>query len=730
MDVLVTQNSPAATAVAAPAFPLIRFDTGMAVYQEALVNGRYSVVNGSAVGRPRSREWVWKELQGDSTSVRPLRTRQHAFHLEVDGQLLADRWAWAGAREVDATDTGHRESVVSLRHVQRPVAVDLHTRLDETPFLVRRLAITNLGERPAALSQVFPWSCQVWEAGASPWNNAPISTLGRSPFTLGRFTETTPGAEGSFGWMPLPNGTYGFETLHGRSGWGAPFFILRNEVTGEMLVTHFAWPGNWRIDFFNDYESERAPVNDARLYARVGLAGPSPLRILDPGETVLSPEVHFGFMYGDLDRCVQALHQHVRRSVAPVQPPGREHRVEVNHTGYTRNAQITETQLYEEIDLAADAGVELFMLDAGWFGAASERWSEAVGDWSEESPLLPSGVRAAFDRVRSTGMLCGLWVEAERMGAASALLRDHPDWQMERTGEKIPNLDLSRPEVAAHLERTIVALIERYELDCFRLDYNISVGEGGEAERAGYTENVMWRYYDALHAIFNRVRERFPNLLLENCSSGGGRTDLGMMSGFHWTQITDRWAPGPTLKVVNGLTIALPPELCETILGAISDGVSDLDFMLRIGLFGHFCVSGIFPTMEERQVAARERWRRTIDLYKTFVRPMLPTCRMFHHTPVQRQGEPGEWVVLECASPEGDRAYAGIFRLPGATDDAYQFRPRGLNPSLRYRVAYDSKDFSCEVDGLTLADRGLRILVPGAFTSELLLFEAVGGPAR
>ena len=725
MDLHVTYSAPPATAIQVPDFPLIRFDTGMVVYQEALINGQYLVANTSAMGRPKPREWIWRELSGGATSVRPLRTRQHAFQIEVDGQLLVDRWEWVEAREATAPRPGCRESTVVLRHTQRPVVVEVHTRLDDTAFLARWLTIRNAGDRPVALAQVFPWSGQVWDVVGHSWVTTELSAIDRAPFTLGRFTDTTAGAEGSFDWMSLPIGGYHFETLHGRSGWGAPFFILRNEVTGETLVGHLAWSGNWQVDIFNDDEPARRPLRDARLYLRVGLAGPAPLRVLLPGELARTPEVHIGFLFGDFDDCVQALHTHARRSVILPQPAEKEHRVEVNHTGYTRNDQIAEAQLYEEIDVAADVGVELFMLDAGWFGGASERWFETVGDWHRESSLLTKGVKAAFDYARSRGLLCGLWVEAERMGPLSQLLREHPDWQMERRGERIPNLDLSRPEVASYLEDTIIGLIEKYQLDCFRLDYNISIGEGGEAQRGGYTENVLWRYYDALYSIFDRIHQRFPHLLLENCSSGGGRTDWGIMSRFQWMQITDKWSPIPTLKIVNGLTMSLPPELCMTLLGAIADGVSDLDFMLRIGLFGHFCVSGIFPTMAERHAAARARWQRAIDLYKTFVRPMLSTCRMFHHTPIQRQTEPGDWVVLECAAPDGSRMYAGIFRLASGGGDAYRFYPKGLDGTRRYRVTYDTGGHSREEDGGVLMDQGLRVAVAGAGRSELLLLEAI-----
>jgi alpha-galactosidase len=706
---------------------MARFDTDLVVYQEALINGQYLVANTSAMGRPKPREWVWKALSGGAAATRPLRTRQHAFQLEVDGQLLVDRWEWVDAHEVTSTKPGCRESNVVLRHMQRPVIVEVHTRLDDTSFLTRWLVITNTSDHDqrVALSHVYPWSGQVWDVVGNPWNTTELPALPAQKFTLGLFTETTPGREGSFDWIPLPDGGFHFETLHGRSGWGAPFFMLRNEATGEVMAAQFAWSGNWQVELFNDYEAARRPICDARLYAQIGLAGPGPLRVLEPGESARTPEVHFGFLFGDLDIVVPALHEHERRSVILPQPEDRRQRVEVNHTGYTRNDQITESQLHEEIDIAADVGVELFMLDAGWFGGRTERWWDTVGDWDDESPLLPNGVKAALDHVRARGMLCGLWVEPERMGPRSQVVRDHPDWQMEKRGEKISVLDLSRPELARYVEDTVVHLIEKYQLDCFRIDYNISIGEGGERQVGGFTENVLWRHYDAFYGIFDRIHQRFPDLLLENCASGGARTDLGIMSRFHWTQVSDNWSPSLTLKIVNGMTLSLPPELCMTLLGAISDGIADLDFMLRIGLFGHFCVSGIFPTMAERHHVARERWRHHIDLYKTFVRPMLRTSRMYHHTPIQRQTEAGDWVTLECASPDGARAFAGVFRLGNATNGVYHLHPMGLDAARRYHVTLDTSGQTREMDGGALADNGLRVTVPGAFMSELLTFEAL-----
>lgn len=707
-----------------PDYPSLKFESNHTVVQEAFINGQYLGAHLSAMGCPRPKWWIWRDFMGQPGAERPLgapndrpsRTRQHAFYLEADGQLLADHWQW----NCDLTAPDGTRTV--LDHELRPVRATVHTHVDDTGFIVRHLEVTNTGADVCALSRVFPWSGLIWEVGARRLpDDVPIRSLPTSAFSIGRMTDSEHLTEGAFDWVALPAGTYGFESLHGRSGAGMPFFMLRNNVTGEMFIADFGWSGNWTIELYNDYEPAGGPRAAARVYAKIGLAGPPPLRLLQPGESAATPAVHFGLVFGDLDEAVQALHRHIRTSVVPAQPKGREHLVEVNHTAFTGNQQVTEEQLYDEIDQAAAVGAELFVLDAGWFGGATTPWITSVGDWSNESPVLTHGVKAALDRAREHGMLAGLWVEPERMGSLSQLLLDHPDWQMSRRNAKIPNLDLTQPEVLGYFEHTICEIIERYELDCFRLDYNQDIGEGGERVASSYAENVLWRHYDQLYGVFDRVRARYPQLLLENCSSGGGRMDLGMLSRFHWTQVTDMCSPGPTLRIFNGVTIALPPELCESMVGGISEGVADIDFLIRVGLFGHFNICGMYPNMAERNAPTLARWQHGVNIYKTFCRPMLSSSLLFHHTPIQSQMKAGEWVVLEAADPGRSRAYIGVFRLPGATTDFYHLIPNGLDPALRYRVVHDSWGVNYEIDGATICNDGLRVRVPSPLRSELLL---------
>ena len=729
MDIIMTQSGVQATGAPVPDFPWVRFDTGRLIYNEALMSGRYVGAGMSAMGRPMSRAQVHGRVKPppEGAPWLPRAAWECAFRLVVDGQLLADRWEWVAAAERPSPKSNCREHVVTLRHGLRPVEVKVCTRLDDTPFFARWLEIRNTGSVPAVLSEVFPWAGRLWNVGN--WVMSPLH--GEQPFLLGRFQSGIWGREGELAWLPLPTGTTSFDAAYGRSGWGAPFFMARNTATGEMAVGHLAWSGNWTLDFLNDMDYHCYGANCAAdLYLRAGMSGPAPLRVLAPGEMAVTPEFHLGMMFGDLDACVNALHAHVRRSVRPEIPAGVVQPVECNHTGYTLNAQITEEGLFREVDVAAEIGVELFLIDAGWYGDATRSWYEQVGDW-EETPLLKGGLKGAFDRIRQRGMKCGLWVEAERMAPTSKTAQAHPDWYMRRRGQAVHLLDLAKPEVELHVENTIVRLVERYELDCFRIDHNFMMNEGGEIEVQGsdgrvcFAENAMWRYFDALYRILDRIHARFPRLLLENCAGGGGRMDLGLMGRFHWTQVSDNWTPQNTIKIVNGMSLALPPEQVMTILGAISAGVSDLDFMLRIGMFGQFCVSGIYPGPGETHVESSARWKHAIGIYKEFVRPFLPTSRIFHHTPQLNQKCAGEWCVLELAAADAGRDCIGVWRLPEAQGDGLQVRPRGLDVSRRYRVTYDNTNAQRVVDGGELADCGVWVPVGAAGMSELLRFEVV-----
>ncbi|PKO22005.1 MAG: hypothetical protein CVU38_11640 [Chloroflexi bacterium HGW-Chloroflexi-1] len=269
-------------------------------------------------------------------------------------------------------------------------------------------------------------------------------------------------------------------------------------------------------------------------------------------------------------------------------------------------------------------------------------------------------------------------------------------------------------------------LIERYTLDILRLDGAPMAVELGERETDGFLENTMWRHYEALYGILDRLRSRYPRLLIENCCGGGGRNDLGMLSRTHWTQLTDEWRPPRTIQIANGMSMMLPPELGMLFFGIGKVEQEALDTALRILLFGKFALSGLGISQEHIPDEVLHKVIHYVNLYKEFVAPLLPTCKAYHHTPIVEldKAPKSDYCVLEYAAQDASRAIAGIFKLTD-TPEPCHFRPKGLDSRKSYTVTFDSTGQTLVADGGKLQQEGLNIFVERALLSELLIFEII-----
>lgn len=702
--------------------PRARYDSGLTIHEEALAGGRW-------IGR------YWSDAGFAETEARlawlvpnahsPQETAGldlGAFGLEMDGCSLHYGWEPAGMEEGAGSRPHMRRALVRLRSTLRPVSLAVSTETDGTGFLMRRLSVTNTGDRPAAMGALWVWAGLLSRVGE--WRR--LMGADGPVFRLGYMTERAWAREGTFDWLPLPSTPVRIESRVGRSGHSTPFFLVENRATGQIAAGGLAWSANWAAEFTAEQGAGGiGSGGEALLSFRIGPTAPSPQRILAPGETVESPWAHLGFFSCGLDGAVQAWHAHLRRSVLSPEVPGREGLVAYNHWGYTGHEMDGE-KLRREVDVAAEAGAEVFIVDAGWYGDKGSDWWKTAGDWGFGS-RLPDGLGPVFDHARGKGLLCGLWVDLERMGSESRAAREHPDWLQKCHGKPTPNgdMDLGNPAAVEHLERTLCGLIEGLGLDLFRLDYNTRPWEGGQAQREGGRENVHFRYYENVYALYGRIRARYPRLIMENCAGGGGRADLGMVALFSHTWVTDwprmpRWA-----RILNGMSMALPPERIDRCagVGQAAHEAGGLETHLRASMFSRLTLSGLYPQAGLANGDMMEAVKRFVRLYKEFVRPLLPACRVFHHTPVLRGSEPEGWAVLEYAAEDRSRAMAGLFRLAGPAAVRRRFRPRGLDAARRYRVRFDSTGDAAVMDGAALRAEGLSIRLPHPLSSELILFE-------
>ncbi|MBS1851618.1 MAG: alpha-galactosidase [Acidobacteria bacterium] len=693
--------------------PTISYRTGWVVYEESLSKGQF-------VGRGWNGAGFINYYDG---RVNPSEyAAPEAFQVEIDGQRLVNNWKWAGLKKT-ASDGGNLHVVITLEHTVRPVTVRVHTKLDGTAVLTRWLEITNRSQEPAALAVANSWSGVLRKT--EHWKSHLEGT--DSPlYSLGYFKGTQWGEEGDFHWHDLPAARYRMDGRVRRGRYRQPMFLLRNNALGELFIGQLAWTGGYSFDFDLDVEMGSITDGAAGLTFSAGPDGNAPLRVLAAGETVSSPEMHLGLVFGDLDEAVQAMHTHLRKSV--LRPQFRNQAAWVE-SGIGPEVEITADQVEHAIDVAAQGGAEVFFIDASWYAAPGGNWWTTVGNWDVSRERFPQGLKPFRDRTHAAGMLWGLWMDAERVGEDSRVAKEHPDWlAMNYNGErKIGGLlDLTNPAAAKWMEEQINRVIEENELDFFRLDYNTDPGRGITSVRDGYVENGYWRYYDTLYGIYDRLRAKFPNVIFENCAGGGGRTDIGMVSRFGHTDVTD-WQIAPrSFTITNGMTMALPPEYVDRLLGGQNgQTTAEFNFQARLLLFMQPKFGFLYPSYAQPNPWFMRSIKRWTDLYKNFVRPFMSTSRIYHHTPEVSGVNPHGWGVIELASEDRSKGICGLFQLSAPTQPEYVLRLRGLDVSKRYRVTFDNSEQTSMVDGFTLMEQGITVRLPGALTSELLIVEAV-----
>jgi alpha-galactosidase len=689
----------------------VRYVSGKTVYVETLVKDCFIGRYWGADGRTPVVNESW------NNSAFEIRIKDVPSPPSTPGTLLSKGWRWVSAAELPKTDRGARHFVVKLSSTILPVTAKVHTLLDGTPVLARYLEISNASSKPLALTAVSPWAGGIWS--------------GDAPVTVGHSVEWQPSWEGWFGWTHLSMWGYAVEEEHGLV-WDDPYFILHNESTGEYFFGELGWSANYLMEFRNDFFEKNIP-----LTFKIGPTAINALRVIQPGETIATPAVHLGLIRGDFDEAVQAMHEHIRRSVLPTRRPERSCLIQYlipedwPMTVY-RGEAFNETNMMKCMDVAAAVGMELFILDG-------PMWGSAYGNWLvPNQKRFPRGLGPLVEYAHQKGLLFGLYVEPEggRDGSTSGnigpwsqskVFQEHPDWFVQPGTV----LNLSIPEAAAYMDSELNQIVDHYKLDLYRHDFNgPEAGQSSETLRDGFMESDYWRHYDAFYSIFEHVHAKYPDLILQQASGGGRRSDLGTVGRFHEQFTSDRAIMPFVYRMLSGFSVFLPPETLVNSNGmAWPKDQPDLDTTLR-GAYAlgntPMIFNSILPkSVEELKPEVRGKFLHYANLYKTFIRPILPTSRVYHHAPVNGTGgvESGDWFAMEFTSPDQQKGWATIIRLKKSASDSYLLKPKGLDRKRKYGVTFDNTGKTQFIEGAALMRDGLAIHLEGERASELVLME-------
>ena len=536
--------------------------------------------------------------------------------------------------------------------------------------------------------------------------------------------------------LPFQQGTWRRTGRHGRTGHDAPLLMVAGTPgfrfrDGEVWGLHVAWSGD-HVSF-----AERTPEGHAQLGGGELLA-PGEV-VLGPGESYAAPPVLAAWSADGLDGLTARFHAHVR---ALPHLSARPRPVVLNtwEAVYFDHDLETLTRL---ADVAAEVGVERFVLDDGWFeGRTDDR--RALGDWTVDRTRWPDGLHPLVDHVTSRGMAFGLWVEPEMVNEDSTLAREHPDWLLRGRQDLPPTwrhqqvLDLQHPDAYAHVRDALLALLDTYDISFLKWDHNRDLVDAGSSLR-GRGASAVHGQTLALYRLLDELGAAHPTLEIETCASGGGRVDLGILARTHRLWASDTNDALERLGIQRWTQLLVPPELVGQHVGAAVSHTTGrthrLGFRAAAALLGHFGIEWdlLAATPEER--AELKEWVSTYRRLRhllgtgTVVRGDHPDPGLVVNGLVAPDRSEGWYVLAQVASSETTSPLPVV--LPGL-DPSRRYAVRSEGPVARLGADLSASwldtvgEDGLVLPGSALTETGLQLPVLLPESARVMHVEAVG----
>ncbi|MFG3141294.1 alpha-galactosidase [Streptomyces sp. NPDC048211] len=561
---------------------------------------------------------------------------------------------------------GAAELVLEFRDRVHPLRVDLHYRVHgDTDVIERWSVLRNDGEEPVALQR----------ADSAAWT-LPAREDYRLSHVTGQWS-----AETRLRREPLP---YGETVLTSRRGVTShhanPWVMLdagdATEEHGRVWSAALAWSGSWRVTV------QRTPDGRAGLTGGAGHEGPA--LPLGPGAEYTTPVFAGLSSDGGFGAASRAWHAY---TLAHVLPHAEETRPVLYNSWEATGFDVDEAGQTALAARAAALGVELFVMDDGWFGARrSER--AGLGDWAPAPGRFPGGLKPLVEEVHRLGMRFGLWVEPEAVSPDSDLYRARPDWVLhvpdrERTELRSQLvLNLARRDVADWAYGWLTRLVGEHGIDFLKWDMNRAFSDAGWPERAQGADAVWTTYVHHLYGIIDRLRADHPGLRIEACGGGGGRVDLGILARADQAWPSDNTDAADRVDIQHGYGQLYP---ARTMAAWVTDVPNEftgrsvpLRFRFHVAMAGVLGIGGDLSRWSEDELA---EGAALVAEYKR-VRHLVQHGEL--HRLRAPDGE-GPAAVQYTAADRGEALLLVWRRTSRPGGPAPVLHPAGLDPAARYR---------------------------------------------
>ena len=500
----------------------------------------------------------------------------------------------------------------------------------------------------------------------------------------------------------LEQGITAIDSMRGHSSHEQnPFMVLKrkntDEVMGEAIGFSFIYSGNFRI------QAEVDTHDITRI--TVGINPDGFDWELEPGESFQTPEAVMVYSDNGLNEMSQTFHKLYAKRLARGYWRDRSRPI-LNNNWEATYFDFTEDRLVKIAKKAKECGIELFVLDDGWFGnRRSDR--AGLGDWIVNKKLLPNGIEGLAERIEELGMQFGLWIEPEMINKDSNLYRQHPDWILQTPGRTDSHgryqyvLDFSRREIVDYIYTMIAKILSEAKISYIKWDMNRSITEcysiAYPAERQG---EIFHRYILGVYDLYERLTSEFPKVLFESCASGGGRFDPGMLyyAPQGWT--SDDSDAIERLKIQYGTSMCYPISSMGSHVSVIPNHQvfrnTPLHTRANVAYFGTFGYELDLNKLSDSEI---EEVKAQILFMKKY-RQMLQ-FGTFYRLKSPFEGNETIWMVV---NEEKTTALVGYYRVLNGVNMPYsRIKLQGLDPDKLYKnVLANTESYGDELMNLGL----------------------------
>jgi len=444
-----------------------------------------------------------------------------------------------------------------------------------------------------------------------------------------------------------------------------PMAMVENIRLGLTWFWQIEHNGSWYWEISNVSARDN---NADDVYAYLG--GPDDLhsaawKRLKPGETYETVPVAVGCVHGGFSDAVEALTRY--RRMACQKPRKNNSRCPVVFNDYMNClwGDPTEEKELPIVAAAAKAGCEYFVIDAGWYADLHEDWSQTIGSWEPSATRWPHGLKSVLDQIRQAGMIPGLWLEPEVAGAKSLLAQKPDNWFFVRHGKRVLKnsrflLDFRNPEVRAYLDQVIARVVNDYGVGYIKMDYNVDSLQGTELNADSFGQGLL-EHNRAHLAWLDNILNRFPNLIIENCGSGGGRMDYAMLSRLHLQSMTDQEDYLKLPAILVGASAAVLPEQLAIWSYPLGSGDADqASFNMVTAMMCRIHQSGRLDSLSAQ---AGSQVTEGIRVYKEILRKHIPAAVPFYPLGMSDVTNSKAPIALGMRSPE--QTLLAVWRIDG-----------------------------------------------------------------